>query len=390
MDTAIDSPTSTSPLSDFRHVSFTPEGRRADLERLLDAAARWRPMSSRTVPWFDVTAFQLRYGLRDSAPVVRPTAHAIIEILNSDEFRKGPESNLRDESGRTAERIDRAIRCGSPIEIVIPSFAGRPHNPAAHRRVSPDLGELYALQRLKNISDAVARVYPPAVLFTLILDGRAYRPFYGYSDHEAMPYSRNLEAMIGWLGARGQIRTVELSDLIAARANDLEALDTLVRHSVRSAWDSPHFPARDELVRALRQGTETTAISAGLIELYKSGSWREVDLCALFARAEAITHQRADHAAFEYAVLMTKLKRAKVIDSAFFGAMRGTVHPKPGQYSPRLTAVETSISPWHGVAIVRKDGSIVTEYESVVYEDFERYCAVFIDGDEAPFFYEEV
>jgi hypothetical protein len=47
-----------------------------------------------------------------------------------------------------------------------------------------------------------------------------------------------------------------------------------------------------------------------------------------------------------------------------------------------------ALAPWHGVAIVRPDGRIVTEYETVVYQDFEQYRAVFVDGDEAPFFYE--
>lgn len=382
---AVASPT----LEDFQHVSFTAEGRRADPHRMLDAAERWRPIDSRTIARYDVEAFQAAHGLRDfdAAPVA--SVNAIIDVLNDSRFRKGAEADLRDASGAAIEKIGRAMRAGFPIEIVLPSFAGRPHNPAAHRRVAPDLGELYALQRLKNIADAVQLTYSPGLLFTLILDGRAYRPFYGYSDHEAMPYGTNLDRLIGWLGARGQIRTVELSDLISARSRDLDALDTLVRHEVGSAWDAGSFSGRDDLVRALRQGTETTAVSAALIELCKGGGWKDVDLGSYFERAESIVQRRAEHTAFEYAVLMTKLKRADVIGSAFWGALRGTVHPKPGQYSPRLTDPETVISPWHGVAILRKDGRIVTEYESVVYQDFDRYCAVFIDGDEAPFFYEE-
>jgi pyoverdine/dityrosine biosynthesis protein Dit1 len=356
---------------------------------MLDAAERWKPIASRTVARFDVDAFQNTYGLKDSAATWRASPDTIIDVLNDPRFRKGAAADLRDPSGTAAERIGRALRAGSPIEIVLPSFAGRPHNPAAHRRVAPDLGELYALQRLKNIADAVKLGYAPGLLFTLILDGRAYRPFYGYSDHEAMPYGTNLDRLIGRLGARGQIRTVELSDLISARSRDLDAIDTLVRHEVGSAWEAGRFAGRDELVKALRQGTETTAVSAALIDLCKGGGWKDVDLVSFFDRAESIVHRRAEHTAFEYAVLMTKLKRADVIGSAFWGALRGTVHPKPGQYSPRLTDAATTISPWHGVAILRRDGCIVTEYESVVYQDFDRYRAVFVDGDEAPFYYEE-
>ncbi|XXM90606.1 L-tyrosine/L-tryptophan isonitrile synthase family protein [Clavibacter nebraskensis] len=100
-------------------------------------------------------------------------------MMNEERFRKGPSHFPWDASGDVLRRVADAIRCGRPVKVVLPSFAGRPHNPAAHRRVAPDLGELYALQLLKNISDAVSVVYAPGVLFTLVLDGRAYRPFYG-------------------------------------------------------------------------------------------------------------------------------------------------------------------------------------------------------------------
>ncbi|MEN0085981.1 MAG: L-tyrosine/L-tryptophan isonitrile synthase family protein [Leifsonia sp.] len=382
--------TAAPPLPNFDHVSFTGEGRRADPHRLLDAADRWTPVASRTISRFDVEAFQHVHGLKEFDAAPTASVDAIIEVLNDPRFRKGAAADLRDVSGGAAERIGRAVRAGIPIEVVIPSFAGRPHNPAAHRRVSPDLGELYALQRLKNVADAVQRAYPPGLIFTLILDGRAYRPFYGYSDHEAMPYGANLGTLIGWLGARRQIRTVELSDLMSSRVKDLDAVDALIRHEVGTAWESHRFAGREELVRALRQGTETTAVSAALIELYKSGGWRDVDLASYFERAESIVQRRAEHTAFEYAVLMSKLKRIDLIGSAFWGALRGTVHPKPGQYSPRLTDPATAISPWHGVAICRRDGRIVTEYESIVYQDFDRYRAVFVEGDEAPFYYEEM
>ncbi|MFP3465860.1 L-tyrosine/L-tryptophan isonitrile synthase family protein [Leifsonia sp. SIMBA_070] len=363
---------------------------RTDPWKLLEAARRWTSIPSRTIPRFDVDAFQAQHGLADFSVSGSATANEIVGVLNHPRFRKGKEADLLDPAGDALRKLDRVLRVGAPVEIVLPSFAGRPHNPAAHRRVSPDLGELYALQLLKNILDAVKHVYPPGLLFTLILDGRAYRPFYGYSDDEAMTYGADLEKLIGLLGARGQIRTVDLQDLIAARSSELEAMDTEARHAVRTLWDSPSFAARSDLVRALRQGTNTVAISSALSELYKSGRWSHVDLAAFFAEAEDITRERAEHTAFEYAVLMTKLKAADVIGSAFWGALRGTVHPKPSQYSPRIADPATTISPWHGVGIARQDGRIITEYEAVVYQDFEKYRAVFVAGDDAPFYYEEM
>jgi pyoverdine/dityrosine biosynthesis protein Dit1 len=376
----------------FDHVSYTEPDWKTTPQALLDAARRWRPMSSRTVERFDVDAFQNAHGLEGRASS-RPSSVApreILQTMNKATFRNGPSAFPWDGAGFVLDRIGGAIRGGRPVEVLLPSFAGRPHNAAAHRRVAPDLGELYALQLLKNISDAVKQIYPPGVLFTLILDGRAYRPFYGYSDDEARPYSANLANQIDLLGARGQVQLVDMFDLMTARAAELDNIDERVRSEVSAVWQDPAFKHRADLVRALRQGTETTAISAAFIELYKSGRVSSVDAQKLFVEASEIVNERAHHTAFEYAVLLTKLKRLDVLGRAFPHALRGTVHPKPGQYSPRIKDTETIISPWHGVAIEKMDGRIVTEYEAVVYESFERYEAIYVRGDEAPFYYWEI
>ncbi|UAJ78259.1 L-tyrosine/L-tryptophan isonitrile synthase family protein [Leifsonia sp. ZF2019] len=105
-----------------------------------------------------------------------------MHVLNDPLFRKGSAEHTEHPGGPVYRQIDRAVRRNASIEIVLPSFAGRPHNPAAHRRVGPDLGELYALQWLKNIADAVKSFYEPGVIFTLILDGRA-RAAAGHRDH---------------------------------------------------------------------------------------------------------------------------------------------------------------------------------------------------------------
>ncbi|SES08799.1 hypothetical protein [Corynebacterium cystitidis] len=141
---------------------------------------------------------------------------------------------------------------------------------------------------------------------------------------------------------------------------------------------------------ALRQGVETTPITVALIEMYKSGSYKDVDLDSFFIRAEKALLKRAEHAAFEYTVLLTIMRRLDLVMTAFPDAIRGTVHPKPDQYSPIMRDANTVISPWHGTAIVRLDGSIVTEYEATVFQEPERYKAWFVKGDEAPFYYEEV
>ncbi|MFZ4842597.1 L-tyrosine/L-tryptophan isonitrile synthase family protein [Mycetocola saprophilus] len=376
----------------FAHVSFTDPGWKANPQKLLDAARRWRAPDSVTIERFNIEQFQKLHGVQGipTSTSGKAMRDKIISVLTTSEFLTGPKAHSLDPKYGLLTRVTDAIGEARPIEIVIPSFAGRPHNPAAHRRVAPDLGELYALQLLKNISDTVAKIYAPGAIFTLLLDGRAYRGFYGYSDQEGMPYVRNLRNQIDQLGARGQIDVVEMYDLISARSKELSEIDSRVRNELKARWSDSLFPQRSNLIRALRQGTETTAISSAFIEIYKAGQYSPTELQGFFRQAEIIVYERAEETAFEYAVLMTKLKELDIIGRAFPRAIRGTVHPKPGQYAPRMKNPKTRISPWHGVAILTKSGEIITEYETLVYQDFECYRAVFIRGDEAPFYYEEI
>lgn len=314
----------------------------------------------------------------------------VVRIMEHETFRKGPKGNLLHDGTTNLVKIEKAIQANEPIEVVIPSFAGRPHNPAAHKRVSPDLGEMYALLHLQDISRAVSHIYPPGIMFSLILDGKIYRPFYGYSHDEAMPYEKNLNRQIESLNATGCLRTVDMWDLYRARCDEVNKIEDDVRSYVSGQWNDNDLPARKALIEALRQGVETTPITAALIEMYKSGSYKQVNLTEYFDRAEQALLMRAEHAAYEYTVLLTIMRRLDLIPAAFPDAIRGTVHPKPNQYSPVMRHRDTVISPWHGTAIVRIDGSIVTEYEAIIYQNPSRYKAWFIEGDEAPFFYQEV
>lgn len=376
----------------FEHISFTEPSWRGDPAALLAAARRWRAPASTTLRRFDVESFRSTHGLQGVRfhPSRGSVAEQVLTVMTDPEFLVGPPDLPLDPEGTVRRRVERSVRLGEAVEVVLPSFAGRPHNPAAHRRVAPDLGELYALQLLINIDDAVQQVYPPGLVFTLLLDGRAYRPFYGYSDDEAVPYAGNLQQLIDLLGARGRLRLVDLQDLLTARTDEFAAIDDHVRRVVREHWDDPRFTQRDDLVRALRQGVETTAVSAALIEAYKSGDLETIDGNALLREAAEIVGERAEHTAFEYAVLMTGMRELDVIGRAFPTAVRGTVHPKAGQYAPRIKSRSTLISPWHGVAVESADGSIATVYETEIYQEFDRYQSVFLPGDEAPFFYRPV
>lgn len=98
----------------------------------------------------------------------------------------------------------------------------------------------------------------------------------------------------------------------------------------------------------------------------------------------------ARETAFEYMVFLTVIKEMRLISERFPTAVRGTVHPKPGQYAPRLTHPSVHIAPWHGVGILLPDGHVNSVYEAHVWANPQGFRGVYLAGEYTPFFYEQI
>lgn len=385
---------SASPASaeKYWYVSHTRPDLTNPVERLIEAARSWRPCAGRVIDAFDFAALARR-AEPSAAPVRRPaddreTAVAVLDVLNLEEHRRGPAEHLEEERERLVPRLAERIATGQPVRVVIPSFPGRPYNPITHQRVAPDLGEAHAFVMLARISNHVATVYPPGVQFVICLDGRAYNPFYGYTDEADHQYPVDLQRFIDALDVRRAVALLDLQDLVDARAGEFETLREQVRTELTAEWARPDYAFRDELVQTMKLGTNTVALNAAAVYLFKYPDPTH-DAAALLARMHEATGERARLTAFEYMVFLVTIRRMALIERELPDAIRGTVHPKPGQYSPYLVSRSTRIAPWHGVAVLRRDGTIDTVYESEVFEDSARYVAVYLRGDYTPFYYED-
>jgi L-tyrosine isonitrile synthase len=381
----------------FSYVSFTKPDVVTSVSDLVEANRKWQPIRGRIVNTFDFAGFIDRYGFKlpagrmyfDGELGARQTAHRVIETLNRDEYRRGPSENLLGGEEDVVTRVADQIATGRPIRIVIPSFPGRPHNPSTHRRVKPDLGELYAVQRLKVIADHVRTFYPAGLQFVIILDGRAYAPFYGMTPESLHQYPRDLWSLATRIGAEDSIALVDLQELIDQRADEFTLLRESILPEIRDQWSDPAYTFRDELVDSMKLGTDTTAINAAAIQMVKYDT-AEVDAHAVVMEMRAVVDERARATAFDYMTFLVTIRRMELIKRAFPDALRGTVHPKRGQYSPYLSDPLTKIAPWHGVAIIFGDGTIRTVYENAVYQNHRTLQAVYLKGDYEPFYYEEL
>jgi L-tyrosine isonitrile synthase len=374
----------------YSYVSYSRPDVTTSIEALIDATRTWRPLAGRILERFDFRGFRVRHTSDLDLPSgdrSEPTAEAVLDVLLRPEHCKSPEEHVRGQSAVT-DKIERSIAAGEPVRVVIPSFPGRPCSPLTHQRVQPDLSEAYAFVLLHRISLLVRSVYEPGVHFVVLLDGKAYNPFYGYTAESEHQYPRDLQALVDALGVRESVSFVDLQDLIDERADEFAATREEVLPEVQEHWDDPDNRFRDELVESMLLGTNTVAINAAAVQLLK---WTDVPDAPELIRAmrEAVA-ERASATAFAYMVFLVTLRRLDLIDRVFPDAVRGTVHPKLGQYSPMLVHPETTIAPWHGVALVRSDGRVNTVYESKLYEEHDRYRGVYLEGEYTPFFYEDL
>lgn len=380
----------------YGYVSFSRPQLTSELDRLVESAARWRPVAGRTIERFDLRAWAGDRRARfDLTPAPRPdprdpvaVAGAIVDVLLLDRYRRGPATNLLDVRADVEALIARRVEARAPLEIVIPSFPGRPSNPLTHVRAQPDLGEAAAFLRLWQISEHVRTFYDPGLRFVISLDGRAYAPFYGYTPQVFEPYPRDLRRLLDEMGVGDVVHLVDLQSLVDERADEFHALHAQVTDELTAQWADPDYAFRDELVESMKLGVNTAAIHAAAIKLVKYYD-AAGDVTAAVARMREAVHSQAFATAFAYMCFLVTIKRMELLARRFPGALRGTVHPKPGQYSPYLVRETTKIVPWHGVAVMRPNGHVDCVYESEIFEAPERYTAVFVDGEYTPFYYEE-
>jgi pyoverdine/dityrosine biosynthesis protein Dit1 len=373
----------------YSYVSYTRPDVTTSIEALIEATRTWRPSSGRIIRRFDFHGFLAQHtaGLEPVEPSGQSPAEKVLDVLLYQRHCRSPEEHARGQPAVT-EKIERSVAAGKPVRIVIPSFAGRPCSPLTHQRVQPDLSEAYAFVLLHRISLHVKATYEPGVHFVIVLDGATYNPFYGYTVEAEHQYPRDLQALVDALGLQETISLVDLQDLVDDRAEEFEEIREQVLPEIEEHWDDPDNAFRDELMETMRLGTNTVALTAAAIQLLK---WSDDDAAPELIRAmRDAVEERARATAFAYMVFLVTIRRMALIESAFGDAVRGTVHPKVGQYSPMLVHPTTTIAPWHGVAVVRPDGVVNTVYESKLYEQPDRYRGVYLEGEYTPFFYEEL
>ena len=274
-----------------------------------------------------------------------PDVHA---VLCDDHFgRKANAQNVSIEDFRK-----KISGLGRGCRIVLLGLPFRDQNPL---RVRDDadhvtMAEALFLIRLHCSALAVYQVMPSGTDIAVLSDGSLYAPIFGVEEQEAEAYLAKIRKLRTDLNMKGTVSIVDLKRLVSIYDDGngifdkcVEDVKTQILKRVRQALDGTFTSQFRILAHGMRANLNSKRYKASTeerINWLQSGERGDSDLPEL--------DQIAETAAF-YAAVNLALRWHDVVRQVIPTTIRGTMHPKPGQFAlPKLG----SCFPWNGVAII--------------------------------------
>jgi pyoverdine/dityrosine biosynthesis protein Dit1 len=273
-----------------------------------------------------------------------------------------------------AATVADALAAGRPVEFVLPSFPFKIPNATKVEHRVPDYAELLCLQRLYEITETVRELTDAEAVFHIVSDGAIYSELCGVKSPEYRSYYETVAAFIDRIGITRELNLVDMvADIIGERSTEFEREREALVPALRSWWEGRRDEDRVRYLIRNMAGNINLApeLTAWTRASVYGGGFMSEDGSELRWRAsdQFIKHvyNRAEQAAFDFTVLLTALRRTGVLARRYPGAIRATVHPKPGQWGIHLVNRESRTFPWQGVAMRTRDGSwrIVPQAEAV-------------------------
>ncbi len=249
------------------------------------------------------------------------------------------------------------------IRLVMPAFPFKDQNPFRTRGAPrhPDLGEVALLIRLHVLALALYQVHPHGVDWILVGDGRAYGDIFGVPEEEASAYQAELRRWRNHLNLHRTVSVVDLADLVERADTNADGTHqgsfSAARQQIREHLERLRSQDEERALGVLRRGMAWNLNTRDLLDsgatheaLWTAVRTVEADHADATSRAlHTEVRRRAHTAALDYASFNLALRYHDLIDRFLPGAIRATIHPKPGQIAaPSLGKV----FPWNGVPLL--------------------------------------
>ena len=316
-------------------------------------------------------------------------ASDVLSIFSDPEILFGNPSFIRTNREAWLEKIRWFTDAGRPIDFVTMAFAYKMSNPLKTDRLAPDAGEALMLRRLQSVLDGVERVYAPGARLTILEEGILGRCL-GADPARIAAYRVGIEPIVEVSGIdRERIGFHSLDDMVAEIPN-FEARWIFEQERLRELFDSGD-PATVEAHRQVTSGSRTSVPTGDfdpevLVAAYDPA---QNDPALRYVREylDKVAHRQF----FAYRALLSLRDTTGYLARLRPNALKLTVSPKPENLAVVPINTATRILPYHGVPVLRADGTWTIGYLSELGEDYAGLTALRLVGDydEAPFAYRE-
>lgn len=286
----------------------------------------------------------------------RQMAETIYELLCDP--RVGSKRNRRNNKVESfIADLVATIERESRLLFILPGFPFKDQNRfrVPYRAEEPDLADISFLIRLHRLTQALYQVHPYGADVLILSDGSLYGDLFGVSQESVDRYSHRLRGYRNQLNLQGTISSIPLRDLMAKPdTRGLVPLDLSeeVENRLRRLYVS--MPDLSDVFADLKAGIKRNMNSSDLLSDVDSEMARAIIYSPEPPGAPSMAKRwlQFDHlsenAAIRYAAANLTLKWLDIIMSHFPGSIRGTVHPKPGQFA---LAGSGGAYAWNGVAL---------------------------------------
>ncbi|MEV0621905.1 L-tyrosine/L-tryptophan isonitrile synthase family protein [Nonomuraea sp. NPDC050404] len=312
----------------------------------------------------------------------------IYHLLMRPQFRKGARANYSPAMAR--REIQPRVADGVPIPVITRGFPIKfPYNKLKALGSRPDLSELAALIRLRELHRTVREIYPPGLAITVLGDGNHFRP---HPRPLLLAYREKLLAYHAMVGGTDVLtiadlnevaeqrmgvhavqrhavlvpqRLAEITDALAglpilsAPASALERA-TLLTARMTCGDDGMAIPRFENLFRSLMYTVSTTRDhdAASARQIY-ADLFNLADP-ALAGERRAVLSQAWQDTIRYMAVLW--VDRDLGFDAAMFShQIRLTPNPRSGCLGFTYLG-GSSVLPWHGTAALDASGQVSTDF----------------------------
>ncbi|CAG8521579.1 14580_t:CDS:2 [Dentiscutata heterogama] len=291
---------------------------------------------------------------------VKLVVKQIIGILTKKRHRRGPSKHFEVARDDYENRLSKAITNNEKLLLALPSFPVKCWNPLKVERRMPDLAELNCLGRLYLLCKEIESIYEPGAKVILIADGPIYADIFN-----------------------------EPLNLISKYSTEFAEAKKISTIQVETFWrENPDNKHRKMLLENTMTNINVATYSKDLLRSIFFDTKYNRDISELKMVKDEITKQ-TEVSALKYAILLQAINSMELVKKCYPGCIRVTCHPKPGQLGLHLVSPKSCFNfPWNGVGVKKKNGEISVSLEDEVRRD-QRYVAVYIEGEEFPFYYEE-